>query len=64
VSVAYEPFVLPLGPVETRIERVPSDRRVSAWLDEWKALQRRGWDCTVLLAPDAKTLVGLGCRYG
>jgi hypothetical protein len=63
VTVAYEQFVLPLT-LETRIERVPADSKIPGWLAEWAMLRRAGWDVVVLLAPDAKTLVGLGCRYG
>jgi hypothetical protein len=64
LEFGYEPFALPASSLEAFIERVPSDSRLGDKLDEWKHLSREGWDVTALLAPDSKTVVGLGCRGG
>ena len=63
-ELAYEPFTLPwageeecVAPVESMIERVPSDFRISTRLGEYKALAREGWNVKALLAPDSKTMV-------
>ncbi len=32
-------------------------------IDRWKALERQGWDLTVLGALDGSHMVALGCRY-
>jgi len=61
-ALAYEPFVLPLPPLETFLERVPSDAHLPDALARWKQMQREGWDLTALVAPDSKTVVALGCR--
>jgi hypothetical protein len=61
-SVAYEPFVLPAPPLETFVERVPSDVKLPTHLSRWKQLQREGWDVTALIAPDSKSVIALGCR--
>ena len=63
-ALAYEPFVLPVPPLETYLARVPSDSHLATHLAEWKAMRRNGWDLTALVAPDAKTVVALGCRGG
>lgn len=59
---AYEPFVY-YGPqpFEWHVERVPASR-LNVKVDEWKRLQRDGWDVTVLLAEDASHAVAVGCR--
>jgi len=43
------------------IERVPSSQ-LNRKLDEWKQLQRAGWDVTALAAPDGRSVVLLACR--
>lgn len=63
-ALAYEPFVLPIPPLEVFLERVPSDVHLTDHLASWKAMQRNGWDLTALVAPDSKTVVALGCRGG
>jgi len=50
--------------LETRIERVLADSGTAKWFEKWKRLRRDGWDVTVLVSPDRKTLVGLACRWG
>jgi hypothetical protein len=62
-ATAYEPFVLPAPALETYIERIPS-RDLSGRLDEWKQMRRDGWDVTVLVAPDSRTVLALACRGG
>jgi hypothetical protein len=64
LTLAYEPFVLAPLALETFIVRVPADVRLARRLEEWKRLRREGWDVVVLLAPDSKTVVGLGWRGG
>jgi hypothetical protein len=62
-ALGWLPFAgLPLTAYDYFIERVPSSN--AARLYEWKDLRREGYDVVVLLAPDEKTLVGLGLRYG
>jgi hypothetical protein len=53
--------------VKTFIERVPCDSHIGGrtdpvYLDLWKAMMAEGWELTVLIAPDQKTLVALGWR--
>jgi hypothetical protein len=43
------------------IERVPSDPRLAARLQEYRQLARDGWNVTALLAPDSKTVVLIAC---
>lgn len=73
IALAYEPFELrcsrpPLrlvdAPLESMLERVPSDLRLGSRLAEWKALRNDGWEVHALLAPDAKTVVLIACRGG
>lgn len=59
----YEPFILPVGPLETMIERVPAGE-LTRRVPEWKRLREQGWVLTVLVAPDSRTVVALGCRGG
>lgn len=58
----YEPFVLAPPTFQWFLERRPADSALPSWLAELKLLQRRGWDLTVLLAPDSRSVVALGCR--
>jgi len=48
--------------VSAWIERVPSDKKLSAHLSRYRELAREGWDVTALLAPDSKTVVLMACR--
>jgi hypothetical protein len=50
-----------IRPDEFFIERVPVDHHFGNQLDRWKALQRRGWNVSVLTNGDG-TAVALGCR--
>jgi len=50
--------------LETRIERVPADSGTAKWFDKWKQLRRDGWNVTVLVSADRRSLVGLACRNG
>lgn len=68
-ETSWEQFTLPwaepeleAGPVESMIERVPSDFRISIRLGEYKDLARQGWAVSALLAPDSKTMVLIACR--
>lgn len=61
-ALVYEQFMLPTPPLEVFIERVPADKKLPGVLARWKEMQRGGWDLTVLVAPDSKTVVALGCR--
>lgn len=61
-TLAYEPFVLAAPPLEAFIERVPSDPKLTTHMDRWKQMHRDGWALTILLAPDSKSVVALGCR--
>lgn len=42
------------------IERVATDKQLARHLEDWKQLRRAGWDVTVLLAPDQRTVIALG----
>lgn len=61
LAVGIEPYEAEL---ETMVERVPADSGTARWFDGWKQLRRDGWDVTVLVSPDRRTLVGLACRNG
>lgn len=67
-ALAYEQFELPwappltlIGSPRSMIERVPSDPRLAARLQEYRQLARDGWNVTALLAPDSKTVVLIAC---
>jgi hypothetical protein len=64
-QLAFEPFVYDLaradGCSEWMCERVPSSE-INRRLDGWKWLQAHGWNLTVLIAPDSKTVVAVGCK--
>lgn len=50
--------------LESAIERVPADKRLSRKLNELHELACGGWSVSALLAPDSKTVVLLACRGG
>lgn len=48
------------APRDWFIERVPSDARLTHELGRWKKMRDEGWDLTVLVAPDRKSVVAFG----
>lgn len=66
IASSYEPFVrdisCPDSYREWFIERVPADKTLSGEIERWRTMSACGWDCTVLVAPDSRTVVALGCR--
>lgn len=50
--------------LEFFIERVPTSELggKESHLARWKAMRIDGWDLEVLIAPDEKSVVALGCR--
>jgi hypothetical protein len=64
-QLAFEPFAYDTvradGCDQWLIERVPS-AEINRRLDGWKLLQQAGWNVTVLIAPDSKTVVVLACK--
>ena len=61
-----EAYVLGEG-IEWFIERVAADSHIGGrtepvHLDRWKAMKADGWELTVLVSPDQKTVVALGFR--
>jgi hypothetical protein len=44
--------------IRTWIERVPASE-LNRSIDAWKQMRREGWDVTVLITPDRKTVIVL-----
>jgi hypothetical protein len=42
------------------MERVPSNSKLAGHLQRWRQMNHDGWDVTVLLSPDKKTVVAFG----
>jgi hypothetical protein len=42
------------------IERAAADKQLPRHLEGWKELRRAGWDVTVLLASDQRTVIAFG----
>jgi hypothetical protein len=63
--LAFEPFVHDTvradGCDEWMCERVPSGE-INRRLDGWKWLRANGWNLSILIAPDSKTVVVIGCK--
>lgn len=48
---------------EFQIERFTGKpNTLGGWLGQWKTLRDEGWDTSVLLNAEGKTVIGLACR--
>lgn len=48
--------------MEAFIERVPADQHLVRKLTHWKWMRATGWELTVLVDPDHKTVIAFGYR--